>query len=829
MRIVVRLNHLLHSSPERDQPCRLLRQRRCRWIANLPWRHGWALVLPILLLIAIPVQAQRPETTERRVENPVGAAEAEVKARRRVETSEVVITAETTPQTASTVEISSDYQSSQGDVLLAQGNVQVRYGDIFLIAERVEYDRMTGELRAEGNVYFEQEGQRLVGTRLEFNARTKLGTIQGATAFTNRTPDGTVVIVDADQVDKLDTRTYGLRRAILTACQEAVPKWSLTASRARIELNERAKVYHALLRLKNIPVFYVPYASISISRKDRSSGFLLPGSGSSTLKGRTLNIAYYQTLGRSADILIRGDLFSKRGIGLGYDFRARPDETSRINFGSFLVFDRLFGEKGVDQGGSSFYADAGYRTRNGFVLAADVNVTSSFAFRQIFAENIQAAISPEERFLLYVTRNWGANSFNAFFGEQSSFIGDQVVKVRRLPSFEWNRRSTRLRSSLPFYFSFEGAVEGVRRSETSGGRVDLKTPSAVQRFDLLPRLTLPLPSWAGFKLTPTLAFRSTFYSDSLDPVQREVVGRDLHRQYVDFGVDLRAPALARIFRRRDGSPWFKHLIEPFVEYRRITGIDRFDRTLRVDERDVVAGTNELAFGVSNSFLVRRVLREGEAPQAHELLNVTIQQKYFFDPTFGGAFREGVRNQFFPINTLAGFAFGGALRQVSPINLRTRWRPNDLLFGDLRVNYDPQLHGLRDIIVGSGIRRGLVSFSQNWYITRRVRLDQQRFDPSSLLGNQVDFSTLLGNPARGLYAGVNLIYDLRDRRFDALPRERKLINFTTSLGWAWDCCSLNIQNVTFNAGLRNENRILFAFTFKGIGTFGTDTLGQQRPR
>jgi len=763
------------------------------------------------------------------VQDPIGAAEAEVRAGRRLQTSAVVVTPDAPSEAALTVEIVSDRQSSQGDLVLAEGNVQVHYGGIFLIAERLEYHRVTGQLRAEGNVYFEQDGQRLVGTRLEFNARTKLGTIQGATAFTDRTPDGTVVIVDADQVEKLDSRTYGLRRAILTACQEAVPKWSLTASRARIELNERAKVYHALLRIKKIPVFYLPYASISISRKDRSSGFLLPGSGSSTLRGRTFNLAYYQTLGRSADILIRSDLYSKRGIGLGYDFRARPNETSRINFGSFLVFDRLFGEKGVDQGGSSFYADAGYRTRNGFVIAADVNVTSSFAFRQVFAENIQTAISPEERFLVYVSRNWGTTSFNAFLGEQSSFIADRVVKVRRLPSFELNRRPSRLSSRLPLYFSFETALEGVRRSEVSGNRIDLKTPAAVQRFDLFPRLTLPLPSFGGFTLTPTLAFRSTFYSDRLDPVERQVIGRDLHRQYVDFGLDLRAPALAKIFRHRDGSPWFKHLIEPFVEYRRIAGIDRFDQTLRIDERDIVAGTNEVGYGISNSFLVRRPVREGEPPQAHELFNLTIQQKYFFDPTFGGAFREGVRNQFFPINTLAGFAFGGALRHLSPVNLRARWRPNDLLFGDLRLNYDPQLGDLRDVILGSGIRRGLFAFSQNWYVTRRVRIDERRFDPSSLPGNQIDFSAFLGNPTRGPYAGVNLGYDLRDRRFDALPRDKKLINFTTSLGWAWDCCSLTVQNVTFNAGLRNENRIFFAFSFKGIGTFGTDTLGQRRPR
>lgn len=773
--------------------------------------------------------AQQPESPEKRVENPIGVAEDRARSMRRILPNQVTIVAQLAANDPGTVVIDADRQESQGEIVTAAGNVQVVYGDILLIADRVTYHRDNGDLTAEGNVFFEQQGQRLTGDRLEMNARTKLGTIHTVTAFTNRTPDGTVLIVDAANATRTDDRTFALRQAILTSCQEAVPKWDLRASRAVIELDDRARIYNALLRIKKIPVFYLPYASISISRKDRTSGFLIPSSGSSTIKGRSLNLAYYQTLGRSADILIRTDIFSKRGIGLGYDFRARTNETSRVNFGSFLVFDRLFGEKGENQGGSSFYADAIHRFGNGFVAVADVNITSSFAFRQIFAENIQTAVSPEERSVFYVNRSWKSWSFNAFFGEQSSFIGDEIVKVRRLPSLELNRRPTRLAESFPTYFSFDTAIEGIRRIESRGTLTDLKTPSVVQRLDLSPRLTFPLRSIAGFTLTPSVALRSTFYSDSLDPVQRKVAGRNLLRNYVDFTADLRAPAFARIFRRRDGTPLFKHIVEPFAEYRRITGIDRFDQTLRVDERDIVASTNQVTYGLSNSFLVRRQASESGTPQPHELLNLTISQSYYFDPTFGGALREGVRNQFFPINTLSGFAFGGTGRHTSPLNLRARLRPTGSLFADLRTNYDTKFNSLRDVIVGGGVTRGPVSISQTWYFTRRVRIDQLRFDPATLPGNQADISAFFGNPSKGPYAGFNVSYDLRDRRFNNLPRDTKLLNFTTSVGWGWDCCIVNIQNVTFNVGLRNENRILFAFTFKGIGTFGTDTLGQQRNR
>jgi LPS-assembly protein len=798
----------------------------------------------LVVVCALCVAAQQPGTVEKKVENPIGVAEEEKKSLRQTNQKQVSIVTQSSPGKQELVSISAEKQEGQGDVVIASGNVQVSYSDILIIADRATYNNATGDLLAEGDVYFEQQGQRVSGERLEFNYKTRRGTIFNSTAFTNRTPDGTVLVVDADRADKTGADTFNLEDAMLTACQEAVPKWSFTAKRARIRLDHNAKVYNALFRIKNIPILYLPYASISISKKDRSSGFLLPSSGSSSIKGRTVHLAYFQTLGRSADLLVRSDVFTRRGVGLGFDFRARPDENSRIALGSFIVFDRLFGEKGEDQGGSSFYADAVQYFKNGFVAVADVNITSSFAFRQVFSDNILTAISPEERSVFYVNKNWRSFSFNALFGEQSAFVADSIVKTRQLPSIELSQRNTKISDKFPAYFSFDVGLEGVRRSETSGDQFNLKTPSIVQRLDLAPRLTFPLKSFAGFTLTPSVGVRSTFYSDSLDPVARQVIGQNLLRNYVDVEVDLRPPALAKVYRHRDGAPWFKHVIEPFVEYRRIAGIDEFDRTIPVDERDLIADTNEIAYGVSNRILVKRAGTDGLPPQTHELLDITLTQKYFFDPTFGGALREfdasgknRRRNQFFPINTLSGFAFGGVRRDSSPLNLRARVRPTPTLFADVRLNYDTRFHGLRDFIVGAGISKGIFSISQSWYYTRRIEVDkflnpedQNRYDPTTFPGNQIDVSAFAGNPARGPYGGFTVSYDLRDRFFTGDPdirRDRVLINLTTSTGWAWDCCSLNVQHVTFNAGIRNENRIVFAFTLKGIGTFGTEKFGQRR--
>lgn len=783
--------------------------------------------------------AQQPGQVERKVQDPITAAEEERQAlRRNLPGVQLNVTARTPAKPEEDLAVSAHKEEiiGKGDVIIYTGEVRLMYADITLLGDRATFNKTTNDVVIEGNVFFEQQGQSVTAERIEFNLETKRGTLFKSTAFTDRTPDGTTVIVDAERTDKTGEASYTLENAKLTACQEPVPKWSFTAKRARLKLDDRAVMYNSLFRIKNVPILYLPYISLSISKRERQSGFLLPTSGSSNIKGRTFHAAYYQTLGRSADVLFRTDIFSKRGLGFGFDFRARPDENSRIALGLFLVKDRLLGPKRdafgnplPDQGGSSFYADAVQYFKNGFVAVADVNITSNFAFRQVFAENVQQAISPEERSQFYVNKNSGAYSFNVSLYEQSIFLREDTVKTRTLPSVELNKRSERVSESFPVYLSFDSSIEGMKRTVARGNTSTFRSPNISQRFDFFPNLTLPLKPVAGFTITPSLGFRTTFYSDSLNPVTQAVTGTNFYRHFADLNVDIRPPAFARVFRNKDGSPKFKHVIEPYAAYRRIIGADDFDRTIRYDERDMFVETNEIEYGITNRFFVRRQSQDGKSTQAYEWMALTVAQKHFFDPTFGGALQDGVRNQFISSATLSGFGFLSHQRDYSPLNVNARVRPSNATFADVRLDMDTNINELRNIAVSAGTFRRLFSVSQTWYYTRQVLAPTRKFDATTLPGNQMDTSVFVGNSQNGPYLGVTIAYDFRNRFFDGTPRDPRYINLVTTGGWAWDCCSFQFQNYTFKAGLRDENRFLFSFTLKGVGSFGTDNIGQARRR
>ncbi|MEO7539992.1 MAG: putative LPS assembly protein LptD, partial [Pyrinomonadaceae bacterium] len=288
------------------------------------------------------------------------------------------------------VVVYSDRQTVEGvqgaRVVKHIGNVDVRYGVYRLQANEVVIFEAENKMVASGSVIFDQgNDQRITGATAVWNYKTKLGVFEDATGFTNQTNDGTVLYFTAERVERVSLNEIVVTKGQFTACDEATPKWSFTADKARIKTNDKVKFKNAKFRVKNIPLFIIPFASIPIKEKDRSSGFLTPTVGYSGRKGARLSTAYYKTLGDSADITFRGDIYTARDFGYGVDLRTRANSRSYLNLGFYAVQDRVLGH-GVDaehpdQGGSIFYADGVHYFPNGFTASADVRLTSSLDFR----------------------------------------------------------------------------------------------------------------------------------------------------------------------------------------------------------------------------------------------------------------------------------------------------------------------------------------------------------------------------------------------------------------------------------------------------------------
>jgi len=533
-----------------------------------------------------------------------------------------------------------------------------------------------------------------------------------------------------------------------------------------------------------------------------------------------LLFSFYLVLGRSADLMLHTDYFSKRGFGNGVTFRTRPNPVTSLTLDWYWINDRK------DQGGTSFNGVGETKLPHGFRAAAEFNLVTSFLFRQVFSDNFRTATLPTDNSLVFITNNFQSRSFNLLVSrEETVFEGPNVV-IRKTPTLDFKLIGQRLPNlPLPFYLDLDTSAAGLNRTRLlplpagDPNASPFETPGMTQRLDLSPRLYFSLPLFQGLRVTPGVGFRETFYSNSLRPstdpavIEDPVSAADIHRRYFQFTMDLHGWGLSKVYSDSSGNSW-KHLIEPLVRYRYITGIDNFDQIIRFDEKDAVANTHEIEYALFNRIFAKRITPNGDLN--HEWLSFKIAQKYFFDSDFGGALQPGAINQFFPLNTLTGFPYAVTSRHYSPVTALMRFTPQPGYSFDLRGDYDPKFNTFRNFSVTGFLSRPGLFLGTTYFVTKETPdladvVEDLQLQPGTFKNNQLQGQVALGDLQRSISVSTTLSYDIQSKR---------LLSHRSRVNYFWDCCGVSLEFQGFNVGVRSEQQFRFSFVFKGIGRFGT---------
>jgi LPS-assembly protein len=668
----------------------------------------------------------------------------------------------------------------------ASGHVRINFQEMLITCDEAEYDEATREGSAKGNVRFSHERQCFSCTRAEFNFSDQTGVFHEATGFTDQE-----FLIRGQTVVKTGKDTYRVERGFVSSCQEKRPKWEFGTHKANIRVDRTARLHHMMFKVKGVPLLYLPYMVVPMEKKERSSGFVPFHMGNSNSKGRVFSEGWFQTLGRSADATIYGDWFSLRGLAVGGIFRARPNPQTRLFIEAYGINDKL------DQGGAQVFVDAVSRLPADFRLVAHANVTTNFKFRQAFSDTFRAATSPQEESVVFLTQNRDSFSADFSFQRQEVFYPGRSVVIRESPTLEYFSLGKPL-PRLPLIFYLRSSVDGLSRVDSV-----IETPKMVQRFDVFPAVALRLPAFAGFSVMPSVGVRDTFYGASLayDP-EPLAVPEHLNRKYVDVEVDVRTPTLEREFRASSGDP-IKHVLEPTLKYRMMSGIGRqLENIIRFDPQDPIADTNEIEYGLANRIFRNRRTSTGSV-QPYEFMSLTITQKQYLDPTFGGAFQEGQANIFYPLYTLTGFATSSTARNFAPTNLVARVTPAQGITFDARADFDTKLDRMLDASVTTLWHQERLFIAGTYFKTNAL-------DRGTFHSNQIQGQVGWGRLDRGLSLSVTISYDIFSSR---------LLNSHTRLMYFWDCCGVALDYQKYDVGIRSEDRLTFSFSLKGIGSFG----------
>jgi LPS-assembly protein len=502
--------------------------------------------------------------------------------------------------------------------------------------------------------------------------------------------------------------------------------------------------------------------------RERQTGFLIPSTSTSTTKGRSVRDEFYWAINRSADMLFTGEYFSLRGPAGQVTFRAVPNSNSRLEVSSFFVKDKL------GQGGNSArilnYTDLGH----GYRGVADMNLVSSFLFRQIFEDGLSLISSPIEHSVAYLTRNQNGLTSSFLYNRTGIFYPSPqpTTIINKAPAFETEFAERQI-GPLPAYFGFEGGFTGMSRRDST---VDT---GMLGRMDLHPVLEVPVLRTSAVEWSHTLGARETYYSGALS-------GGSYNRSLVDYSSHFVGPQL-----ERDYGSW-RHVIEPTVDYRYVNGANHYRNTVVVDDADLLTNTNQIEYGFTNRIFTSR-----------EIFSWRLAQEYFIDPTFGGAIRPGQRNAFAPLMDLTGFNYATGPRRWSPVVSKMRLSTSASTSTDLQLDYDTQRHELDGVGISGGVNRGIASGNIAYFFrsSSNIQFPSDQFRGNFVYGNELK---------SGFSFAMSAAYDIHGRTFQQSG---------TQVGYNWDCYGVSVDWMQINLGPRIESRIRFAFSLKNIGTFG----------
>lgn len=133
-----------------------------------------------------------------------------------------------------------------------------------------------------------------------------------------------------------------------TYCAPGDDGWRLSAKTLRLAADTNQVVTRgAVLRIKSMPVLYLPYLRLPMRTGDetetpRQSGFLVPELGYGDEDGVSVAVPYYLNLAANLDATIQPKLISNRGAGLAAQVRWLTQRQSSQLQGSFLASDDIY-------------------------------------------------------------------------------------------------------------------------------------------------------------------------------------------------------------------------------------------------------------------------------------------------------------------------------------------------------------------------------------------------------------------------------------------------------------------------------------------------------
>src|ERR1700761_823437 len=347
------------------------------------------------------------------------------------------------PPSGVPVRFESKQQEKHGEVYSLTGDVRIEYKDYILTADKVSYNRETGDAEADGHVRLQggRNNELVLADHGKLNFELETGRFENVTGSIGRQPSASkkkLVYTTANPflftgrvLIKEGPERYQIIHGTMTSCLLPDPDWRIHSSLIRMNYGV-AKAKNSYFTLLGVPILYLPYVTHPVDSVSRQSGLLLPVAGTSSTKGTIVGESIYLVIKRSMDATFGTQYFSKRGWSPSGDFRYRGRGEDFVNARFTALFDRGLAPDYLDQGGQ----DILFNGRRDFDLdghnraVATGEYLSSYVYREAFAESFALAIASQVTSAAFVTHNDDGVSASIHADRYQNFQGITQVENR---------------------------------------------------------------------------------------------------------------------------------------------------------------------------------------------------------------------------------------------------------------------------------------------------------------------------------------------------------------------------------------------------------------
>lgn len=694
----------------------------------------------------------------------------------------------------------------------ASGNIVIECDNLQLTADEFEWftDQDTFEIR--GHIELDSREIHLYAERAVLNRKTRLGSFfiaHGTQQTSQKKPTKDLfgglepdVAFWAEEFERTGSDTFTMKGGGFTSCVQATPRWSLTGSHGTFVRDSRVTFWNAVLRVKGVPVFYVPFIYYPINKEGRSTGLLTPSFGSSTVGGFTLSNAFFWAIDRSHDATFFHDYLKKAGHGFGAEYRFVTSPVSNGNLRLYTLGEKANSAIGttVARRSYSFQGQLNQGLRHGFRLTGQMNYFTSATTQQIYQQN--ALDSSRTRSVsAALTGSRRRYRMDASFALNDVYNNNSLTQAARrgyAPRVSLSLSEAPIgRSRVYFGASGESAYL------ISQDDLDQKSSNhSLLRFDASPTLRWPMSSLPYLSVTTSASYRITEWLESLDPITNVQRATPLSRSLFGLQTRMVGPVFARVWQPATSTyaERVKHIVEPSFTVQWNSPFSRLAQVVKTDGTDsIVGGTTTTTYGVSNRLLVRRRGKPGAGPGAvQQILSVDIAQSHYTN-----ALASAVDAQYQPCATGA----------FSAVQVSVSAQPAPRLSGQFHTDINPQFHTPCTLSASGGLNLRAVQISVGWtkkeYIPGLVNFN----DPAGadhFLNGAAAFKNATGH----LGGAYSVNYDIHHSSL----LQQRLVMFYNS-----QCCGLSVDYQTralsaLIAGPRSNRQIGISFTLAGLGSF-----------